>query len=166
MSHQIVSREEWLRARAALLEQEKALTEARDKGVKRVARTLITDVKENGLWHLGMLAGSIGTSVVMYKFGVLEAAHYFGLGVRGTGFLVQSALPKSWVGPETRAGRVFAGIYTVSFLPNVSMGFMVIPDATMMGNLLAAAAMGTYLLRAHPVLRDQFRHAIDRPPSG
>ena len=35
----------------------------------------------------------------------------------------------------------------------------------MMGNLLAAAAMGTYLLRAHPVLREQFRHAIDRPPS-
>lgn len=31
----------------------------------------------------------------------------------------------------------------------------------MIGNLLAAAAMGMYLLRAHPVLRDQFRHAID-----
>jgi hypothetical protein len=34
----------------------------------------------------------------------------------------------------------------------------------MIGNLLAAAAMGTYLLRAHPVLREQFRHAIDSPP--
>jgi putative oxidoreductase len=33
----------------------------------------------------------------------------------------------------------------------------------MIGNLLAAAAMGTYLLRAHPVLREQFRHAIDSP---
>jgi putative oxidoreductase len=33
----------------------------------------------------------------------------------------------------------------------------------MIGNLLAAAAMGTYLLRAHPVLRDQFRHSIERP---
>jgi putative oxidoreductase len=33
----------------------------------------------------------------------------------------------------------------------------------MIGNLLAAAAMGVYLLRAHPLLRDQFRHAIDRP---
>ena len=33
----------------------------------------------------------------------------------------------------------------------------------MIGNVLAAAAMGTYLLRAHPVLRDQFAHAIDRP---
>jgi uncharacterized membrane protein YphA (DoxX/SURF4 family) len=33
----------------------------------------------------------------------------------------------------------------------------------MIGNLLAAAAMGMYLLRAHPVLREQFRHAIDRP---
>jgi uncharacterized membrane protein YphA (DoxX/SURF4 family) len=33
----------------------------------------------------------------------------------------------------------------------------------MIGNLLAAAAMGTYLLRAHPVLREQFRHAIDAP---
>jgi uncharacterized membrane protein YphA (DoxX/SURF4 family) len=33
----------------------------------------------------------------------------------------------------------------------------------MIGNLLAAAAMGVYLLRAHPVLREQFRHAIDRP---
>ena len=31
----------------------------------------------------------------------------------------------------------------------------------MIGNLLAAAAMGWYLLRAHPVLRDQFVHAID-----
>lgn len=31
----------------------------------------------------------------------------------------------------------------------------------MIGNLLAAAAMGTYLLRAHPVLRDQFAHALD-----
>lgn len=33
----------------------------------------------------------------------------------------------------------------------------------MIGNVLAAAAMGTYLLRAHPLLREQFRHAIDRP---
>ncbi len=31
----------------------------------------------------------------------------------------------------------------------------------MIGNVLAAAAMGTYLLRAHPVLREQFAHAID-----
>jgi hypothetical protein len=31
----------------------------------------------------------------------------------------------------------------------------------MIGNLLAAAAMGTYLLRAHPALREQFAHAID-----
>lgn len=34
----------------------------------------------------------------------------------------------------------------------------------MIGNLLAAAAMGTYLLRAHPILREQFQHAIDGPP--
>lgn len=34
----------------------------------------------------------------------------------------------------------------------------------MIGNLLASAAMGTYLLRAHPLLREQFRHAIDSPP--
>jgi uncharacterized membrane protein YphA (DoxX/SURF4 family) len=33
----------------------------------------------------------------------------------------------------------------------------------MIGNLLAAAAMGVYLLRAHPVLREQFVHAIDGP---
>jgi putative oxidoreductase len=33
----------------------------------------------------------------------------------------------------------------------------------MIGNVLAAAAMGTYLLRAHPVLRQQFAHAIDAP---
>lgn len=34
----------------------------------------------------------------------------------------------------------------------------------MIGNLLAAAAMGMYLLRAHPGLREQFAHAIDAPP--
>lgn len=33
----------------------------------------------------------------------------------------------------------------------------------MIGNVLAAAAMGMYLFRAHPVLREQFAHAIDRP---
>ena len=33
----------------------------------------------------------------------------------------------------------------------------------MIGNVLAAAAMGTYLLRAHPGLAEQFQHAIDRP---
>jgi len=33
----------------------------------------------------------------------------------------------------------------------------------MIGNVLAATAMGVYLLRAHPILRDQFAHAIDRP---
>lgn len=33
----------------------------------------------------------------------------------------------------------------------------------MIGNVLAAAAMGTYLLRAHPILREQFRHAIETP---
>jgi uncharacterized membrane protein YphA (DoxX/SURF4 family) len=33
----------------------------------------------------------------------------------------------------------------------------------MIGNVLAAAAMGSYLLRAHPGLRDQFAHALDRP---
>jgi hypothetical protein len=31
----------------------------------------------------------------------------------------------------------------------------------MAGNVLAAAAMGVYLLRAHPILRSQFAHAID-----
>jgi putative oxidoreductase len=36
----------------------------------------------------------------------------------------------------------------------------------MIGNLLAAVAMGTYLLRAHPVLRDQFRHSMERPVPG
>lgn len=34
----------------------------------------------------------------------------------------------------------------------------------MIGNLLAATAMGTYLLRAHPILREQFKHAIDGAP--
>jgi putative oxidoreductase len=34
----------------------------------------------------------------------------------------------------------------------------------MAGNLLALAAMGFYLLRAHPVLREQFRHAMDGSP--
>jgi len=33
----------------------------------------------------------------------------------------------------------------------------------MIGNVLAAAAMGTYLLRAHPALAEQFQHAIDHP---
>ena len=33
----------------------------------------------------------------------------------------------------------------------------------MAGNLIAAAAMGTYLWRAHPALRDQFTHALDAP---
>lgn len=33
----------------------------------------------------------------------------------------------------------------------------------MIGNVVAAAAMGVYLLRAHPILREQFAHAIDRP---
>jgi hypothetical protein len=33
----------------------------------------------------------------------------------------------------------------------------------MIGNLLAAGAMGVYLLRAHPGLREQFRHSIERP---
>ena len=34
----------------------------------------------------------------------------------------------------------------------------------MIGNLLAAAAMGMFLLRAHPALRQQFVHAIDHVP--
>lgn len=34
----------------------------------------------------------------------------------------------------------------------------------MAGNLLALAAMGTYLLRAHPKLREQFRRSMDAPP--
>lgn len=33
----------------------------------------------------------------------------------------------------------------------------------MLGNLLAAIGMGFYLWRAHPSLRDQFAHALDRP---
>jgi hypothetical protein len=33
----------------------------------------------------------------------------------------------------------------------------------MIGNLLAAAAMGAYLLRLHPELREQFRHSMDGP---
>ena len=31
----------------------------------------------------------------------------------------------------------------------------------MIGNLLAAGAMGAYLLRAHPELEQQFVHAMD-----
>lgn len=40
--------------------------------------------------------------------------------------------------------------------------------SVMAGNLLAVLAMGTYLLRAHPALRQQFRHALDGspPPAG
>ncbi|MGQ0712170.1 MAG: DoxX family protein [Gemmatimonadaceae bacterium] len=34
----------------------------------------------------------------------------------------------------------------------------------MVGNLIAAAAMGFYLLRKHPVLRQQFSHAMDATP--
>jgi putative oxidoreductase len=34
----------------------------------------------------------------------------------------------------------------------------------MVGNLLAAGAMGFYLLRRHPVLREQFAHALDAQP--
>jgi hypothetical protein len=34
----------------------------------------------------------------------------------------------------------------------------------MVGNLIAAAAMGFYLLRRHPVLREQFRHSLDAQP--
>jgi putative oxidoreductase len=34
----------------------------------------------------------------------------------------------------------------------------------MVGNLIAAAAMGIYLLRKHPVLREQFRHSLDAQP--
>lgn len=35
----------------------------------------------------------------------------------------------------------------------------------MVGNLLAVAAMGVYLVRAHPALRDQFRRSLDSPPA-
>jgi uncharacterized membrane protein YphA (DoxX/SURF4 family) len=34
----------------------------------------------------------------------------------------------------------------------------------MLGNLIAAAAMGFYLLRAHPVLREQLRRSLDSQP--
>lgn len=34
----------------------------------------------------------------------------------------------------------------------------------MLGNLIAAATMGFYLLRRHPVLRDQFAHSLDAQP--
>ena len=34
----------------------------------------------------------------------------------------------------------------------------------MVGNLIAAATMGIYLLRKHPVLREQFRHSLDAQP--
>jgi uncharacterized membrane protein YphA (DoxX/SURF4 family) len=34
----------------------------------------------------------------------------------------------------------------------------------MLGNLIAAAAMGFYLLRKHPALRQQFSHALDAQP--
>ena len=34
----------------------------------------------------------------------------------------------------------------------------------MVGNIIAAAAMGFFLLRRHPVLREQFRHSLDATP--
>jgi putative oxidoreductase len=34
----------------------------------------------------------------------------------------------------------------------------------MVGNLIASAAMGFYLLRRHPVLHEQFRHSLDARP--
>jgi putative oxidoreductase len=34
----------------------------------------------------------------------------------------------------------------------------------MVGNLIAAASMGFFLLRRHPVLREQFRHSLDATP--
>jgi uncharacterized membrane protein YgdD (TMEM256/DUF423 family) len=64
---------------------------------------------------------------------------------------------------------LFAAI-EVGFYAGVSLLQYVTPLGTlawynvMIGNLLAATAMGTYLVRLHPILIEQFKHAIDGVP--
>jgi putative oxidoreductase len=95
--------------------------------------------------------------------------HY--LAFIGVGIL--AAVVAGWAGqePAILIGFVILAVaFEVGFYGLVAVLQLVTPLGAlawyqvMIGNLIAAAAMGVYLWRVHPLLRQQLLHAFDAPP--
>jgi uncharacterized membrane protein YphA (DoxX/SURF4 family) len=89
------------------------------------------------------------------------------------GIGIIAAVVAGWAGrePAILIGFVIlAAAFEVGFYGLVAVLQLVTPLGAlawyqvMIGNLIAATAMGFYLWRVHPMLRDQLTHAFDIPP--
>lgn len=116
----------------------------------------------------GPVPAGQGTAVLVLAYTVFHYAAFIVLGMVAAMIVsVANREPSILMGFVVLFAAIEVGFYAfVGLLQQATPLGSLAWYNVMIGNLLAAAAMGVYLLRAHPVLRDQFRHSIDRPATG
>jgi putative oxidoreductase len=105
-------------------------------------------------------------AAIIIAYTVFHYLAFIGIGI-------VAAVVVGWAGaePAVLLGFVILAVaFEVGFYGLVAVLQLVTPLGAlawyqvMIGNLIAAVAMGTYLWRVHPMLRDQLTHAFDAPP--
>ena len=116
----------------------------------------------------GPVPASQGTAVLVLAYTLFHYAAFVVIGLLAAMIVhVANREPSVLMGFVVLFAAIEVGFYAfVGLLQQATPLGSLAWYNVMIGNLLAAAAMGTYLLRAHPVLRDQFRHSIERPVAG
>jgi putative oxidoreductase len=116
----------------------------------------------------GPVPAAQGTAVLVLAYTVFHYAAFIVLGMVAAMIVsVANREPSILMGFVVLFAAIEVGFYAfVGLLQQATPLGSLAWYNVMIGNLLAAAAMGVYLLRAHPVLRDQFRHSIERPARG
>jgi len=116
----------------------------------------------------GPVPADRGTAVLVLAYTVFHYAAFIVLGMVAAMIVnVANREPSVLMGFVVLFAAIEVGFYAfVGLLQQATPLGSLAWYNVMIGNLLAAGAMGAYLLRAHPVLREQFRHSIDRPATG
>jgi len=111
----------------------------------------------------GPIAAAGNTPLVVAGYTVVHYAAFIVIGLIAAMIVsVANREPSILIGFVVLFAAIEVGFYAfVSLLEQATPLGSLAWYNVMIGNVLAAAAMGTYLLRAHPVLRDQFAHAMD-----
>lgn len=106
------------------------------------------------------------SAVLVVAYTVFHYLAFIGIGI-------VAAVVAGWAGQEPAVligFLILAVAFEVGFYGLVAVLQLATPLGAlawyqvMIGNLIAAVAMGTYLWRVHPMLRDQLTHAFDSPP--
>lgn len=111
----------------------------------------------------GPLPAEAGTLTPVMSYTVLHYAAFIGIGLVAAMIVdVANREPSMLVGFVVLFAAMEVGFYAfVGLLQQATALGDLAWYNVMIGNVLAAAGMGLYLLRAHPALREQFRTALE-----